>query len=129
MSTKYWLFGFVLLLVTAACSPVSASEVDSTAPQGMAADLIQKANESTAPILSLDIPSGLDATNGQVFEPHIRAAATITLALPKIGLLADTARSSVGELYLADISIPPQLYSKLGLEVDPIFAKRDIIQI
>ncbi len=99
------------------------------APRGQAANLIQMASLSTAPILSLDVPSGLDTTSGQVFDTHIRAAATLTLALPKIGLLAESAKSSVGELYLTDISVPPQLYENLGLQVGPIFAEREIIQI
>ena len=99
------------------------------APKGKAADLIQMANQGNTPILSLDVPSGLDATTGQVFEPHIQAMATLTLALPKTGLLIDSAKSSVGELYLADISVPPKLYEKLGLQVGPIFAEREIIPL
>ena len=99
------------------------------APKGKAADLIQKANQMNAPILSLDVPSGIDATTGQVFEPHIRAEATHTLALPKTGLLMDPAKSNVGELYLADISVPPKLYEKLGLQIGSIFAEREIIPI
>jgi NAD(P)H-hydrate epimerase len=99
------------------------------APQGRAADLIQMANQGGVPILSLDVPSGLDTTSGKAFDPHIQAAATLTLALPKIGLLLETVKLSVGELFLADISVPPQLYANLGLHVGPIFAKQEIIQI
>lgn len=99
------------------------------APRGAAADLIQKANESSAPILSLDVPSGIDTTSGQAFEPHNQAEGTLTLALPKTGLLEESARASVGELYLADISVPPQLYNQLGLQVGPIFTESEIIQI
>ncbi len=98
-------------------------------PQGQAAKLIQLANQGRAPILSLDVPSGLEASSGQIFEPHIRASATLTLALPKTGLLAKSARPSVGELYLADISVPPPLFVHLGLQVGAVFAKAEIIQI
>lgn len=98
------------------------------APRGQAAYLIRMANRGAVPILSLDVPSGLDTTSGQVFEPHIQAAVTLTLALPKIGLLEESAKSSVGELYLADISVPPQLYADMGLQVGPIFAEREIIE-
>lgn len=52
-------------------------------PRGATADLIRWANEQPAPVLSLDVPSGLDTATGTVFEPAIRAAATMTLALPK----------------------------------------------
>ena len=101
------------------------------APRGAAADLIRWANATDAPILALDAPSGVDATTGTVFEPAIRAAATMTLALPKAGLRASGVAEQVGELYLADISVPPELYAEpaLGLEVGPIFAESDIIRL
>lgn len=100
-------------------------------PRGPAADLINWANRQAAPILALDVPSGLDTTNGMVYEPAIRATATMTLALPKAGLLRETAVSHVGELYLADISVPPVLYASpaLQLAVGPIFAASDIVRI
>ena len=101
------------------------------APRGAAASLIDWANRQPAPILALDVPSGLDATTGAVYDPAIRAAATMTLALPKVGLLAETAVAHVGELYLADISVPPALYAApaLQLTVGPIFAAGDIVRI
>jgi NAD(P)H-hydrate epimerase len=100
-------------------------------PRGTAADLIHWANRQAAPILALDAPSGLDTTTGTVYEPAIRAAATMTLALPKVGLLGETAVSHVGELYLADISVPPALYASpaLQLTVGPIFAASDIVRV
>ena len=54
-------------------------------PVGAAASLIRGANDSAAPVLSLDLPSGLDATTGEQKDPVVRAAATLTLALPKAG--------------------------------------------
>lgn len=99
------------------------------APQGAASTLIRLANSSVAPILSLDAPSGLETTTGQLFTPHIRAAATMTLALPKAGLLSAEATQAVGRLYLADISVPPQLYAHLGIDVDPIFAEDTVLPV
>lgn len=99
------------------------------APRGAVARLIEIANQNGAPILSLDTPSGLDTTSGNAYQPHIQAAATLTLALPKTGLMAESARDVVGELYLADISVPPELYQALGLHVGPIFAKETIIRL
>ena len=100
------------------------------APAGAAARLIRTANAHEAPVLSLDVPSGVDASTGSVTEPSIRATATITLALPKTGLHAAAAVRYVGELYLADIGVPPQLYdATLGLTVGPIFAKGDIVRL
>ena len=100
------------------------------APRGAAATLIRWANEQTAPVLSLDAPSGVDTTTGIVLEPAIEATATLTLALPKGGLRNPDVEKNVGDLYLADISVPPKLYARfLGMEVPPIFAKSDIVQL
>ena len=102
----------------------------SGAPTGTAADLIRWANGCQAPILALDTPSGLDAATGTAFAPVIRAAATLTLALPKEGLRAAGAEPYVGELYLADISVPPSLYmGVLGVQVGDLFAQNDILRL
>ena len=103
----------------------------SGAPRGGAADMIRWANESGAPILALDAPSGLDASTGSAYEPTIRAAATMTLALPKKGLRAPDVQGYVGELYLADISVPPALYAEasVGFEVGHVFAESDIVRL
>lgn len=53
----------------------------------------------------------------------------MTLALPKLGLCDPRARRYVGELYLADISVPPQLYASLGLHVGVLFAEQDVIRL
>lgn len=101
------------------------------APRGEAAWLIHWANASGAPILALDAPSGVDTTTGVAFDPAIRATATMTLALPKEGLRAPGVTGHVGELYLADISVPPELYAGpvLGLEVGHLFAEGDILRL
>ncbi|MGD8583856.1 MAG: NAD(P)H-hydrate epimerase [Chloroflexota bacterium] len=95
-------------------------------PRGVAAEWIRRANEFGRPVLALDAPSGLDTTTGAVGEPCIKARATLTLALPKVGLLSPGAAGVVGQLYVADIGVPPELYGRLGLEVGPLF-KDDVI--
>jgi NAD(P)H-hydrate epimerase len=101
------------------------------APRGTAGDLIHWANGQECPILSLDAPSGVDTTTGTVFDPAIKATATMTLALPKEGLRTPGVDDQVGELYLADISVPPDLYAEpaLAVEVGHIFAQSDIIRL
>ena len=101
------------------------------APQGAAAELIRWANSQRAPILALDVPSGIDAGTGTVYEPAIRASATLTLALPKKGLRMPGAEALVGELYLADISVPRELYASpaLDLSVGPLFREADVIRL
>ncbi len=101
------------------------------APRGGVARLVRWANQQDAPILSLDVPSGMDPTTGETFEPAIRATATMTLALPKTGLAVEAAQDAVGELYLADIGVPPSLYAgpPLSLRVGPLFAGTDVIRL
>lgn len=101
------------------------------APRGAAGDLIRWTNAQDVPILALDAPSGVDTTTGTVFDPAVKATATMTLALPKEGLRAMGVDDQVGELYLADISVPPDLYAEpaLAVQVGHIFAKNDIIRL
>jgi NAD(P)H-hydrate epimerase len=101
----------------------------SGSPRGAAADLIRWANGQNAPILSLDTPSGLDLNSGAVQTPAIRATATLTLALPKQGLMNPQSSTFVGDLYLADISVPPELYTNMGITVPPLFAESDIVRV
>lgn len=101
------------------------------APTGLAAALIHAANAHGAPILALDVPSGVDTTSGSAFEPAIHATATLTLALPKEGMRVEAAKARVGELYLGDISVPKELYASPALNIDlgSIFAEDDIIRL
>jgi NAD(P)H-hydrate epimerase len=99
------------------------------APRGAAAELIRWANTRAAPVLSLDVPSGMDPGAGVIHDPAVVAEATLTLALPKHGLISPQARQQTGELYLGDISVPPSLYERMGIEVGPIFAESDILYL
>ncbi len=96
-------------------------------PTGRAAELIDWANGQRAPVLSLDTPSGLDVTTGRVGSPCITATATMTLALPKAGLLV--APRQVGRLYLADISVPRLVYERMGLRVGEPFAGAAVVEL
>ena len=99
------------------------------APAEPVASLIRLANASGRPLLALDLPSGLDGDSGEPSVPTIRATETLTLALPKRGLLSPLARPWVGKLFLADISVPEAVYRRLGITVGPIFARSDIIPV
>jgi len=100
------------------------------APRGVAAEMIRWANGQKSPVLALDLPSGLNASTGEALEPTIRAAATMTLALPKEGLRR-AGKDVVGELYLADIGVPLELYalSPLNMDIGPLFAKKQILHL
>ena len=101
------------------------------APRGESRDLIAWANASSSPVLALDVPSGIDSTSGTKVGIAIHATATMTLALPKVGFAAEAARSCIGELYLAHIGVPVELYAhpSLQLTVEHIFRQTDIVRL
>ncbi len=87
-------------------------------------------NSQNQNVLSLDAPSGLNTTTGNFNDKFcIKAYATMTLALPKIGLVQDNAKGCVGKLYVADISVPPDLYLELGYESQNLFTDSTIIEV
>jgi len=93
------------------------------------AKLIQAINENQASVISLDVPSGLNADSGKMMGVAVKADVTMTLALPKIGLMQPHAVPCVGKLFLADISIPVKLYRQLGIEMGNIFGKEALIHL
>lgn len=99
------------------------------APRGKIAQWIQKVNRSAVPILSLDIPSGLDADTGSPLGDCIRADATLTLALPKVGMCEDGASKFLGELYVGDISVPTRLFREIGIEMEHFFTSSLIVKL
>ena len=74
----------------------------SGAPTGGAGEMIDWANASPAPVLALDLPSGIDSSTGEAFGTAIPPEWTMTLALPKTGLTPER----TGALCLADIGVP-----------------------
>jgi NAD(P)H-hydrate epimerase len=96
-------------------------------PSSEIARLIGEA--TNAPVLALDTPSGLELETGRLHELHIRAAATLTLALPKEGLRAGDAADVVGDLYLGDISVPFAVYERLGLSFSSPFGRSPVVKV
>lgn len=95
-------------------------------PRGAAVELIDWANGVDSPVLSLDTPSGLDVTTGEAATPCVAATVTLTLGLPKVGLVG---APQVGELWLADISVPPEVYEVLGPTVGNVFEEDTIVRL
>ena len=63
-------------------------------------------NASGAPVLAVDLPSGIDASNGTVDTRAVHADVTVTIGALKLGLLLDPARERCGDLWLAPIGFP-----------------------
>ena len=96
-------------------------------PRGRAAELITWANEQESPVLSLDTPSGLDTTTGALGQPCVFADATLTLALPKTGLVASP--QVVGALYLADISVPAAVFRAFEIDLEDPFSGNGVVRV
>jgi len=86
--------------------------------RGRAAELVEglglhtdRVSQDSPSVVSLDVPSGVDATSGEAPGVAVRPDRTITLALPKTGLVAARA----GRLWLADIGIPTGVYERAGV--------------
>ncbi len=77
-------------------------------PDTWVASLIDAVNRSKKPILSIDVPSGLNGSTGETSEHTIRATATVTLGLPKIGLFLKNSWNFVGKLYIEDFGLPKE---------------------
>lgn len=100
-------------------------------PREGAARLIEFANELGPPVLSLDVPSGLDVDSGEAPGAVVRATATLTLAALKVGFRRGRGPELVGELWAGDLGVPPELYagSGLGYDVGPVFARDEIVRL
>lgn len=111
--------------------PGHAAVVDALVGYGLdgpvrkpAADYVDWMNETSGSVVSLDVPSGRDATSGEVHGAAVRPDRTVTLALPKTGLTR-----GVGRLVLADIAIPAVVYDRLDIEYGDPFGERDWIDL
>lgn len=71
--------------------------------------LIRLINSLSKPVISIDIPSGVEADTGFVGETAIQANCTVTLGIPKIGHYICPGANYVGELFIDDIGIPQKL--------------------
>lgn len=85
-------------------------------PEGVYAEWIEAINASGRPVVAVDLPSGLDSDTGEAHTPTIRAMVTVTLGLPKAGLVRGDGPAVSGEVWVADIGIPPQVFHEMGIE-------------
>jgi ADP-dependent NAD(P)H-hydrate dehydratase / NAD(P)H-hydrate epimerase len=74
-------------------------------PRPDAAALIERMNASTAPVLSVDLPSGVDASTGEVAGVAVDAEATVTFHGRKVGLVVAPGRFHAGLVHVADIGL------------------------
>jgi NAD(P)H-hydrate epimerase len=70
---------------------------------------IERINEAGSPVISADIPSGLDGDTGKPMGDAVHATTTVTMGFVKTGMTLEKARPYIGEIVLADIGLPRQL--------------------
>jgi len=75
------------------------------APRPEAAALIERMNATAAPVVSVDLPSGVDATTGEVAGAAVQADLTVTFHAPKVGLAVAPGRLYAGRVVVADIGL------------------------
>jgi NAD(P)H-hydrate epimerase len=74
-------------------------------PRPQAARAIEELNELGAPVVAIDVPSGVDASTGEIAGQAIRAELTVTFHGPKVGLVIAPGRFQAGEVVVADIGL------------------------
>lgn len=93
-------------------------------PRGRIDELLSEALAMRAPVVSLDVPSGLDLDTGIFHPTAFRHSAVLTLGLPKEKMI-----ETVDQLWIADIGIPREVYARLDLDVPFLFQETDHIRI
>ncbi|MEA2419211.1 MAG: ADP-dependent NAD(P)H-hydrate dehydratase / NAD(P)H-hydrate epimerase, partial [Thermoleophilaceae bacterium] len=76
------------------------------APREPLASAIAAINDQDAPVVACDVPSGVDATTGEVQGEAVRAAATATFHAPKLGLYVNPGKQHAGRVEVVDIGVP-----------------------
>ena len=95
-------------------------------PEGAFAEWIESINSSSARVVSVDLPSGLDADSGVAYAPTVQAHTTVTLGLPKAGLVNRDGPRHAGEVWVVDIGIPFEVYAALGVDAPAsLFSTQD----
>jgi len=77
-------------------------------PIRSAVELIGRARAAAIPILSVDCPTAVDLTSGDLSDPVVRAHVTVTFHRPKTGLLAKRGALVAGRVLVAPIGIPQE---------------------
>ena len=87
---------------------------------GLKAEIIDLINYANKEVIAVDVPSGLNSDTGKIVGPCVKATYTITLGLPKIGLLIYPGAKYTGRIIVEDIGIPKNLLESKKLKVNMI---------
>jgi len=90
---------------------------------GNIANIISFLNKSDAPVVSVDIPSGISSDTGQLIGEAVMADYTVTFGLPKKGHLLYPGAEYTGKLFIEDIGFPKELLRSEKLKVELVEEK------
>src|SRR3954453_13219953 len=86
---------------------------------GLIESVITDVNASGIPVVSIDLPSGLSADSCDTIGESIEAGTTVTLGAPKLPLVLPPAEMRAGDIVIADIGIPSEVFDSLdGPQID-----------
>jgi NAD(P)H-hydrate epimerase len=87
--------------------------------RGGYAAAVERINRSGRPVVAVDVPTGVNADTGEIMGTAVRADLTVTMVLPKRGLVLHPGASCAGAVRVADIGIPPQAVERenIGLSL------------
>lgn len=97
------------------------------APRPEAAALIERMNAAQAPVVAVDVPSGVDASTGEIAGPAVGAELTVTFHAPKVGLVVEPGRTAAGHVVVADIGLEhaPTSHARATAEIRSAIRSRE----
>jgi NAD(P)H-hydrate epimerase len=81
-------------------------------------DWVARINASNLPVVALDIPTGLDGDDGSVADDAVLADLSITMGLPKQGMLLNRGPELCGSLRVVDIGVPKEFMEDMDSEME-----------
>lgn len=87
-------------------------------------NIMKAINEAQKIVYAVDVPSGVNANTGEVLNIAVKATKTISFVLPKSGFYLQQGPQYVGQIRIADISVPTDIVKKLKLNLPQLIDHR-----
>jgi NAD(P)H-hydrate epimerase len=82
------------------------------------ARVIEIINSSGAHVVSVDVPSGVEGSTGKIGNVAVKAAHTVTMAIPKLGLFLQPGNQYSGDVSIVDIGVPDDVLAEFELKYE-----------
>ncbi len=94
---------------------------------GFTAEVINMVNHSSVPVISVDVPSGVNADTGEILGSAVKADWTLTFAYPKLGLFLYPGAGQAGRIFICDINIPHEIVEEEKVDLLDLPAIRAVL--